>query len=67
MIEIRYQTAIRCTAGAAFAAIVDLRGYDRWLASSKAYAGESTRAWQEPICPEPIGTRDQRHDDADPW
>jgi len=48
MIEIRYETAIPCTAGATFAAIVDLGGYDRWLTSSKAYAG-TTDISSDPI------------------
>jgi hypothetical protein len=39
MIEIRYETEIHCTADTIFAAIVDLRGYDRWLTPSTAYAG----------------------------
>jgi uncharacterized protein YndB with AHSA1/START domain len=37
--EIRLESTIRGSAEAIFAAIVDLRGYDRWLTSSAAYAG----------------------------
>jgi uncharacterized protein YndB with AHSA1/START domain len=48
MSELRYETEIRCTAEAIFAAIVDLRGYDRWLTSSAAYGG-TTEISTDPI------------------
>jgi uncharacterized protein YndB with AHSA1/START domain len=37
--EIQYEADIRCTAEKIFDAIVDLRGYDRWLTTSKGYLG----------------------------
>ena len=39
MVEIVLETEIHAPAEAVFAAIVDLRGYRRWLGSSAAYAG----------------------------
>ena len=39
MTEFRLESDIRGSADAIFAAIVDLRGYDRWLAPSAAFPG----------------------------
>ncbi len=39
MIEIHHETDIHCSADEIFAVIVDLRGYDRWVTGSKAFAG----------------------------
>jgi uncharacterized protein YndB with AHSA1/START domain len=48
MTEIKLESEIRSTAEAVFAAIVDLRGYDRWLTPSSAYPG-TTEISAEPI------------------
>jgi len=39
MITIEQEIAVDAPAGTVFAAVVDLRGYGRWLIPSKAYAG----------------------------
>jgi uncharacterized protein YndB with AHSA1/START domain len=39
MVEIRMETEITCPPERIFAAIVDLRGYDRWLNRSASFAG----------------------------
>jgi uncharacterized protein YndB with AHSA1/START domain len=39
MAQIRQETEIRAPAEKIFAAIVDLRGYDRWLATSNVFEG----------------------------
>jgi uncharacterized protein YndB with AHSA1/START domain len=39
MIEIQYEAEVHCTAEKVFDVILDLRGYDRWLAASKGYGG----------------------------
>ena len=39
MVEIHQETEIHSTAATVFGVIVDLRGYDRWLTPSTAYAG----------------------------
>ncbi len=39
MIEIHHETEIHGTADTIFGAIVDLRGYDRWLSRSTAFPG----------------------------
>jgi uncharacterized protein YndB with AHSA1/START domain len=39
MIEIQYETEVHCTAEKIFDVIVDLHGYDRWLATSNALWG----------------------------
>ncbi|HET9141938.1 SRPBCC family protein [Actinophytocola sp.] len=49
MPEIRLETDIRGTADAVFAALVDLRGYGRWLARSSAFPGTTE------ISPGPVG------------
>ena len=39
MTEIQYETEVHCTAEKIFDVIVDLRGYDRWLTTTKDYLG----------------------------
>ncbi len=39
MIESEYEIEVRCSAETLFDVIVDLHGYDRWLATSKALLG----------------------------
>lgn len=39
MTELRFEADIRATPEAVFDAVVDLRGYGRWLPNSKAYPG----------------------------
>ncbi len=48
MTELRVEADIRATPEAIFAAIVDLRGYHRWLTRSTAYAG-TTEISAEPV------------------
>ncbi|MGH3758412.1 SRPBCC family protein [Actinophytocola sp.] len=47
MVTLSFETDIDGTADAVFAAIVDLRGYGRWLAPSPAYAA-TTEASTDP-------------------
>ncbi|HEU5471274.1 MAG TPA: SRPBCC family protein [Actinophytocola sp.] len=49
MPEIRLESDIRGTAEAVFTALVDLRGYSRWLAPSTAFPGTTE------ISPGPVG------------
>jgi uncharacterized protein YndB with AHSA1/START domain len=46
--RVRQETEVNCTADTIFAVIVDLRGYDRWLTPSTAYAG-TTDVSADPI------------------
>jgi uncharacterized protein YndB with AHSA1/START domain len=39
MIGIQYEADVHCTAEELFDVILDLRGYDRWLAASNGYRG----------------------------
>jgi uncharacterized protein YndB with AHSA1/START domain len=48
MIESHHEIDIQCTADKIFDVIVDLRGYDRWLTPSTAYAG-TTEVSSDPI------------------
>jgi uncharacterized protein YndB with AHSA1/START domain len=48
MVEVHCEADIQATSETIFAAIVDLRGYDRWLTPSKAYAG-TTEISTDPI------------------
>jgi uncharacterized protein YndB with AHSA1/START domain len=48
MIEMRFEADANCAVDQVFAAIVDLRGYDRWLTRSSAYKG-TTEVSAEPI------------------
>jgi uncharacterized protein YndB with AHSA1/START domain len=48
MVELSFETEIHGPADTVFQAIVDLRGYGRWLGSSAAYAG-TTEISTDPI------------------
>jgi uncharacterized protein YndB with AHSA1/START domain len=48
MIELHHETEIQSAVETVFAAIVDLRGYDRWLTPSKSYPG-TTEISADPI------------------
>ena len=49
MSQVRQEADIQASAETVFAAIVDLRGYERWLTSSSAFAGITD------ISPGPVG------------
>jgi uncharacterized protein YndB with AHSA1/START domain len=48
MVELSFETEIHSSADTVFQLITDLRGYDRWLTSSAAYAG-TTEVSTDPI------------------
>jgi uncharacterized protein YndB with AHSA1/START domain len=48
MVELSFETEIRSSADPVFQAVTDLRGYDRWLTPSSAYAG-TTEISTDPI------------------
>jgi len=48
MVELPFETEIHSSADTIFQLITDLRGYDRWLSSSAAYAG-TTEISTDPI------------------
>jgi uncharacterized protein YndB with AHSA1/START domain len=48
MVELSFETEIHSSADTVFQLITDLRGYDRWLTSSAAYAG-TTEISTDPI------------------
>jgi uncharacterized protein YndB with AHSA1/START domain len=48
MVELPFETEIHSSADRVFEAITDLRGYNRWLTSSSAYAG-TTEISADPI------------------
>jgi uncharacterized protein YndB with AHSA1/START domain len=63
MIEVAYETDVAASAEKIFDAIVDLRGYDRWLTESSAFRG-TTEISPGPLAvgttyaePAPTGTR----------
>ncbi|HEV8555965.1 MAG TPA: SRPBCC domain-containing protein [Actinophytocola sp.] len=72
MVELSFETEIHSSADTVFQLITDLRGYDRWLTSSAAYAG-TTEISADPITAgttytesSPSGTRHGTVTELDP-